>query len=118
MHVGGKLHWVHVNSPRFLTHLDWHQKRGRTALEAIGIWPRFAGRAMHDRWRSYDSYACAHSACAAHLVRELTFLADEDKQAWAAYLKDILLSMDAAGQEWRASGSHGVTAPDRDGWST
>ncbi|GAC1357412.1 MAG: hypothetical protein NVSMB38_39740 [Ktedonobacteraceae bacterium] len=66
--LGGKLHWVHVNSTRLLTHLAWHQKRGRPALKAIGIWPRFAGRAMHDRWKSYDGYGCAHSVCAAHLL--------------------------------------------------
>jgi transposase len=53
MRLRGKLHWLHVNSTRFLTHLAWHEKRGRAALEAIGIWPRFHGRAMHDRWKSY-----------------------------------------------------------------
>jgi len=29
MRLGGKLHWIHVNSTRFLTHLVWHAKRGR-----------------------------------------------------------------------------------------
>ncbi len=29
MRLGGKLHWIHVNSTRFLTHLAWHKKRGR-----------------------------------------------------------------------------------------
>jgi hypothetical protein len=116
MRIDGKLHWVHVNSTRHLTHLAWHQKRGRAALEAIGIWPRFTGRAMHDRWRSYDSYACAHSLCAAHLVRELTFLAEEDQQEWAADLKDVLLSMHAAAQEWRERGAGCVPAEERNEW--
>ncbi len=31
--VGGKRHWVHVKSPRWLTHLAWHRKRGKQALE-------------------------------------------------------------------------------------
>jgi len=106
----------HVNSTRFLTHLAWHPKRGRAALEAIGIWPRFAGRAMHDRWKSYDGYACAHSLCAAHLIRELTFLAEEDQQAWAADLKDVLLSMHAAAQEWRERGACCVPLQERDEW--
>ena len=41
--IGGKLHWLHVNSTRFLTHLAWHAKRGKQALESIGIWPRLQG---------------------------------------------------------------------------
>jgi transposase len=116
MRVGGKLHWLHVNSTRFLTHLAWHEKRGRAALDAIGIWPRFHGRAMHDRWKSYDAYACAHSVCAAHLVRELTFLAEQEQQAWAADLKDLLLAMHAATEEWRARGSGCVPPAERDEW--
>ncbi len=52
--IAGHRHWLHVNSTRFLTHLTWHAKRGRQALADIGIWPRFHGRAMRDRWASYD----------------------------------------------------------------
>ncbi len=55
--LGGNRHWMRVNSTRWLTHLAWHAKRGGEALEEIGIWPRFGGRAMHDRWKSYDQYA-------------------------------------------------------------
>jgi transposase len=59
--VRGKLHWMHVNSTRRLTHLTWHTKRGKKALEAIGIWPRFHGRGMHDRFSSYDQYPCQYT---------------------------------------------------------
>ena len=55
LRIAGKRHWLHVNSTRFLTHLAWHARRGQQALEDIGIWPRFRGRAMRDRWASYDS---------------------------------------------------------------
>jgi transposase len=68
----GKLHWLHVNSTRPLAHLVWHPKRGKPALEAIGIWPRFQGWALHDRWASYEQYPCLHSLCKAHLLRDLT----------------------------------------------
>jgi len=82
--IGGQLHWLHVNSTRWLTHLAWHPKRGRVATEAIGIWPRFRGWATHDRWASYDAYpACAHSLCGAHLLRDLTFLDEQYQQTWA-----------------------------------
>jgi hypothetical protein len=112
----GKLHWVHVNSTRFLTHLAWHKKRGREALEAIGIWPRFAGRAMHDRWMSYDAYHCQHSVCGAHLCRELIFLAEHDHEPWAAEMKELLLLMVTATQEWRACGAERVPIQERDEW--
>ena len=46
--IAGTLHWLHVNCTSWLTHIAWHRKRGRQAMEDIGIWPRFRGRAMHD----------------------------------------------------------------------
>src|SRR5262249_48834359 len=60
MRVEGKRDFLHVTSTRWLTHLAWHPKRGKPALEAIGIWPRFRGWAIHDRWASYEQYACLH----------------------------------------------------------
>lgn len=113
----GRLHWLHVNSTRWLTHLAWHPKRGRAATEAIGIWPRFRGRAIHDRWASYDHYqACAHSWCGAHLVRDLTFLAEQHQQAWAGALGDLLLAMHQAAQDWRAQGATQVPAHEQADW--
>jgi transposase len=114
--VEGRGGWVHVNSTKWLTHLAWHPKRGRQALDAIGIWPRFRGRAMHDRWASYDRYACAHSVCGAHLLRDLTYVEEEEHQAWAGEMKDLLLSMHAAAAEWRQRGAACVPAEERVQW--
>ncbi len=112
----GKLHWVHVNSTRWLTHLAWHAKRGKPALEAIGIWPRFQGRAMRDRWKSYDQYPCAHSICGAHLLRDCTYVQEQEQQEWAGQMYDLLLSMAAAAEEWRQRGAHAVPGYERDEW--
>ncbi|HEV7129071.1 MAG TPA: IS66 family transposase, partial [Ktedonobacterales bacterium] len=115
--IQGKRHWLHVNSTRWLTHLAWHAKRGKAATEAIGIWPRFRGRAMHDRWASYDAYqACAHSWCGAHLVRDLTFLAEQHSQVWAAALRDLLLAMRQAAHQWRAHGAAWMPAHEQMEW--
>ncbi len=114
--VGGKLHWLHVNSTRWLTHLAWHPKRGRQAMDDIGIWPRFRGRAMHDRLSSYDKYAGAHSLCGAHLLRDCTYLAEQEQQAWAAEMADHLLAMHHAAQEWRLRGATCVPRLERDEW--
>jgi transposase len=114
--VGGRLHWLHVNSTRWLTHLAWHPKRGQQALEAIGIWPRFAGWAIHDRWASYAQYVCLHSLCKAHLLRDLTFLAEEAGQAWAADRKTLLTDLHAAVGEWQQRGVRRVPSPEREDW--
>lgn len=115
--VQGKLHWLHVNSTRWLTHLAWHCQRGSVATAAIGIWPRFRGWATHDRWASYDAYAsCRHRWCGAHLVRDLTFLAEEHHQRWAADLRELLLAMEGAVQEWRARGVAQVPLHEQGEW--
>ena len=116
MRIGGKLHWLHVNSTRFLTHLAWHAKRGRRALEDIGIWPRFRGRAIRDRWASYDHYSCAHSICGAHVVRDCVYVSEQEQQEWAAEMADLLLSMAKAAEEWRKLGVQAIPADERDGW--
>jgi transposase len=116
MRIAGKLHWLHVNSTRFLTHLAWHAKRGRKALDDIGIWPRFRGRAMRDRWASYDHYPCAQSICGAHVVRDCVYVAEQEQQEWAPEMADLLLSMAAAADEWRQRGADAVPVEERDAW--
>jgi transposase len=116
--VRGKLHWMHVNSTPCLTHLAWHAKRGKQALEDIGIWPRFQGRGMHDRLASYDQYTCQHSVCGAHLLRDCLYLYEHEQQGWALEMHDLLLQMHAAAQEWRQRGAPCVPAIEREEWVT
>ncbi len=97
--VYGMLHWLHVNCTRELTHLAWHGSRGQEAMDEIGIWPRFAGRGMHDRLASYDAYDCTHSICGAHLVRDCAGVAEQEHQEWAMEMQDFLLDLHEACQE-------------------
>src|SRR5260221_4897579 len=85
-------------------------------MDEIGIWPRFRGRAMHDRLSSYDKYAGAHSLCGAHLLRDCTYLAEQEQQAWAAEMADHLLAIHHAAQEWRLRGATCVPRLERDEW--
>jgi transposase len=101
LYVQGQRHWMHVTCTATLTHYAVHANRGRTALEAIGILPRFAGTSVHDGWRSYFLYGCAHALCLVHLLRELTFLAEEQSLQWAADLKALLLDMKEATDQAR-----------------
>ena len=52
--IEGILHWFHVVSTRFLTIYHWHRKRGREAMDEIGLLPTYTGQLVHDRWKRYD----------------------------------------------------------------
>jgi transposase len=114
--VYGMLHWLHVNSTRFLTHLAWHASRGREAMEAICIWPRDASRGMHDRFASYNAYECAHSICGAHLLRDCAAVAEQEHQEWAVDMQDFLLDLHDTCQQWHLLHLSGVPASERDEW--
>jgi transposase len=114
--VKGLLHWMHVNGTRWLTLYSWHRKRGQEALEYIGIWPRFRGRVMHDRWASYDHYPCAHSLCGAHLLRDCLYVAEQEKQPWAQEMFDLLLAMAKAANHWRGQGAKEIPQEEREHW--
>jgi len=91
LRVNRKNHWIHVCSSGEITLKFLHRKRGREAIEEIGVIPRYGGVAIHDCWASYLSYAhCSHGLCGAHLLRELTFIVDANGYRWAANMKRLL----------------------------
>ena len=94
--IAGRLHWLHVAATSELTYYATHQRRGRTATDAIGILPAFQGTAVHDGWASYMAYSCRHALCNAHHLRELTFLAEEGGLLWAQGMKRLLLDIKEA----------------------
>ncbi len=51
--VAGTRQWMHVSATASLTRDAVHPKRGKDALDAIGILPRLQGRSIHDGWSSY-----------------------------------------------------------------
>ena len=83
--INGKNHWVHVARTENLTHLAFHSKRGRIALEEIGIINEFSGVLVRDGFTTYQKYdQCRHSLCNAHLLRDLTFIGEAfpDNKNW------------------------------------
>lgn len=109
---GGQLAWAHVASTSRLTHYAIQAQRGSAATDTIGILPGFQGVSVHDGWASYQTYTgCRHALCNVHHLRELTFVEEVERQAWAKDLKELLLGMRAAADQARA---HGWTqVPDR-----
>lgn len=93
LYVAGRREWVHVAGTPWLTHYGPHAKRGAEATQEIGILPAFTGRALHDAWSPYFTYACAHGLCNAHHLRARTFVHEQLGQGWAREMKDLLLEI-------------------------
>ena len=93
--VTGKLHWFHVSCNEYLTYYAIHAKRGKIAMQSIGILPNLTGRAIHDDLPSYFHYGCLHGLCNAHHLRSLEFLLERYPQAWVQKLKKLLLEIKA-----------------------
>ena len=94
--VNKKTFWAHVASTGCLTYIGISPKRGKRGMDSIGILPNYYGKAIHDCWASYFLYLdIVHGLCNAHLLRELIAVLENEKQAWAQELMDLLLEMKA-----------------------
>ena len=56
--------------------------------------------------KSYQGYAFTPALCNVHHLRELTFVEEELKQAWARKMKDLLLDMKAKVEQAKTQGQH------------
>jgi transposase len=87
-------HYLHCICTPLLTFFAIHRKRGKEAMEAIGILPKFKGWLMTDFLSSYLAFGhCLHTFCKSHLLRELVFLFEQHQQTWAKDLYDLFLEM-------------------------
>jgi len=90
INIGGDRRWLHCASNDLWTHYYPHEKRGKVAMDCIGILPRFKGVLCHDHWKPYYKYDCTHALCNAHHLRELTRAWEQDGQQWAYNLQNLL----------------------------
>ena len=94
--VEGVLNWMHVASNNNFTYIGVHPKRGKEAIDDIGILPHFTGRAIHDGFKPYFQYDGLHGLCNSHHLRELTYLYEQEGQEWAKQMKECLVDIKKA----------------------
>lgn len=93
-YIAGEREWLHVASSPTLTLYKSHPKRGRVAVNEIGLLPKFSGTAIHDNWSTYWSYEqCSHALCNVHHLRELNAVTERFEQPWASRFKQFLLAI-------------------------
>jgi transposase len=97
--------WVHSAGTAALTLYRAHPKRGREAIDAMGVLPGYAGVSIHDAYTSYLSYPGRHALCNAHLLRDLVAVEEETQASWAAHMRALLLEIKAVAAQARTSGA-------------
>jgi transposase len=112
LRVEGKLCWTHVASTERATYLEVHPKRGRQALDEIGILPQRKGTVVHDGYSSYTQYPDAeHVLCNAHHLRELVFIEGQYQQEWAGEMIKLLVEIKEAVEEAKTQAQIALTDP-------
>ena len=108
--IADQLMWLHSCSTPHHAYFEVHSKRGRKAMNAIGILPHFEGIAVHDFWKSYYKFDTPHSLCNVHLLRELIFINERFDQPWAEQLIELLIKMKAAKDKALAKGKSALSS--------
>jgi transposase len=86
----GTTGWFHTASTEEWTLYHVDEKRGREALDRIGLLEGYAGTVIHDCLSSYFQYEVSHGLCNAHILRELRYVNEEMGQPWAAEMSELL----------------------------
>jgi transposase len=91
MRVNKAQAYIHVASTKQLTYLYAHASRGLKAVNEMGILPRFKGLAIHDEYPMYFGFTqCCHTVCKPHILRELQFVHETEKEDWAGDMKKCI----------------------------
>jgi len=102
LRVAGQGGYVHVARTEELTHFGFDERRGKAAMDEIGILSQFKGTLVRDGWTSYQWYEqCRHSLCNVHLLRDLIFIEESNpaQKIWTNPFSKLLLKVkDAVAQ--------------------
>jgi transposase len=91
-HLNGSLHWMWTFQNELVTYIFQHPSRGKAAIDEHFPQGLPHSILVTDRHRSYFKMETAgHQICLAHLLRELIYLGELDKeQKWSSALLDLL----------------------------
>lgn len=96
LRVAGSGGYIHVARTEGLTHYAYDKRRGKAAMDEIGILPQFTGTLVRDGFSSYKWYEqCRHSLCNVHLLRDLVFVEETspEQKVWTTPLAKLLLKI-------------------------
>jgi transposase len=93
INIAGLTRWLHCVSSPLLTLYYAHEKRGVEAMASMALLTLFSGILVHDHWKPYFKLVCQHALCNAHHLRELAFAHEQEGQAWAKLMIDLLESI-------------------------
>ncbi|HEV7377756.1 MAG TPA: IS66 family transposase [Pyrinomonadaceae bacterium] len=119
LRVAGSGGYIHVARTAELTHYGFDVRRGKAAMDEIGILPQFTGTLVRDGWASYQWYEqCRHSLCNAHLLRELVFIEEVDstQKVWTTPLSKLLVQIKGAAAQARADGAPQLSHQQQGSW--
>lgn len=111
INIKAKLHWIHVTSSSVMTYYMLHQKRGRVAMDDMGIINNYNGILVHDHWTPYNNYECIHSYCNAHILRELNGVTEKESVIWSQDMHKLLTDMNIAVHKAKDSGKIQLSQP-------
>jgi transposase len=89
--VKGKTQWLHVGATETETYYHVDEKRGKEALDRMGLLKGHKGTVVHDCLSSYFQYDVSHGICNAHILRELKYVSEEMLQSWAEDMSEHLM---------------------------
>lgn len=89
--LNGNNSWMHVISNKTTSFFGHHLKRGKQAMNDMGILENYKGILIHDRFSSYFSYNCSHGLCNAHILRDLVYVEENFDAIWAKKIRKLLV---------------------------
>ena len=99
LNVNGDRLWLHTLCDKKITLFHAHERRGKEAMDDMGVLPLFKGYLCHDHWKPYFIYFCLHLLCNAHHLRELVYIEETTEERWAKKLREFLLEINALVKE-------------------